>query len=358
MTADSNVASLAVREEADTGTALIRPAADLATIGRAFQEYQDLRLQLLDKKDDFQKIGNKSHPKKSAWRKLSTAFGVSLSIVTKEHTRDSNGRILRSEFVCRATASNGRFADGWGLCDIHEKCCEEGCTKGGNHKHCPASEGKTCSGARHFSHSEHDIPATAETRAKNRAASDLFGMGEVSAEEIMSAGEVHDSGGGSDYIEGEIVEDRPARGQTQRPSSQAGKDPNRLKTAIFNHPKFKALKGKPGWSITEISKLSPAGMAARLAELEGKPQAAQPPPTEAAAPAATTETETPEVDWSLERRIAFARDTIESMAGWKDKYEAIYGAVVEAAVMGNDLESLNDVLDHMRAEAAVEVVEQ
>jgi hypothetical protein len=145
---DSNVAALAVRDDPEvTGTALIRPAAGLDVIKEAFAEYQALRLQLLDKRDDFQRIGNKSHPKKSAWRKLSTAFGVSLSIVSKEHTRvhtQVGDRIVRSEFVCRATASNGRFADGWGLCDVHEKCCEEGCTKDVDkwgkktkHEHCP-----------------------------------------------------------------------------------------------------------------------------------------------------------------------------------------------------------------------------
>jgi hypothetical protein len=362
MMADSNVASLAVREE-PTGSSLIRPAADLATIKQAFGDYQLLCRELLDD-DDFQQIGSKKHPKKSAWRKLSIGMGVSLSNIRWEHTRDEKGRIVRSEFLARATASNGRFADGWGLCDIHEKCCEEGCTKRGGHKHCPAAQGQECSGVRHFSHAEHDIPATAETRAKNRAASDLFGMGEVSAEEILSPGEVHD-GLGSDYIDGEVVEDQPARQpKAQRPAS--GQDLNKLKTAIVNHPKFKALKGKPGWSITEISKLSPAGMAARLAELEGKPQGKpqaapeQPEPATVVTEAAAPETETPEIDWSLERKITFARDAIESMSGWEDKYKAIYGAVVEAAVMGNDLESLNDVLDHMRAEAAepAEVVEQ
>lgn len=351
MTADSNVAALAVRDDPGvTGTALIRPAADLATIKAAFAEYQALRMQLLEK-SDFQKIGRREHPKKSAWRKLSTAFGVSLSIVSKDHTREG-GRIVRSEFVCRATASNGRFAEGWGLCDVHEKCCEPGCTKGSGHFHCPARSGEECTGFRHFSHAEHDIPATAETRAKNRAASDLFGMGEVSAEEILGAGEVHD-GTGSDYIEGEVVEEQPAKGQ--RPSG----DPNKLKTTIFNHPKFKTRKGKPGWSIPEISKLSPAAMAAKLGELEGKPPA-QPAPEPVPEPASqATPTET-EIDWSLERKIAFARDTIEGTPGWEDKYKAIYGAVVEAAVMGQDLESLNDVLDHMRAEGAkpAEVVEQ
>jgi hypothetical protein len=189
-------------------------------------------------------------------------------------------------------------------------------------------------------------------------------MGEVSAEEIMSAGEVHDGPSG-DYIEGEVVEERPAQPtKAQRPAGgqagQAGQDPGKLKSAIFNHPEFKRHKGQAGWSIREISVLSPAAMAAKLAGLEGKPQPKpvpeQPEPTEAATP----EVETPEVDWSLERQITFARDTIESMAGWGDKYKAIYGAVVEAAVMGNDLASLNDVLDHMRAEAAkpAEVVEQ
>lgn len=54
-------------------------------------------------------------------------------------------------FVQRAIMPDGRFSDGWGGCTPVEK---------------------------RFAKPNHDVPATAETRAKNRACSDLFGIGE------------------------------------------------------------------------------------------------------------------------------------------------------------------------------------
>lgn len=165
---------------------LVRPAAPVNDIAVAFAEYQDLCRRLLDD-TDFQKIGDRKFPKKSAWRKLSVAMGVTLEIVDRIHSRDNAGRIISSEFVVRATAPNGRFADGWGSCNVFERCCQQPCPKAkwNSHNCCP----EDCSGRVHFSHAEHDVPATGETRAKNRAASDLFGMGEVSAEEIVGDGD-------------------------------------------------------------------------------------------------------------------------------------------------------------------------
>lgn len=59
------------------------------------------------------------------------------------------GQVKTARFVQRAILPSGRFADGWGSCSRGEKT---------------------------FSKPNHDIPATAETRAKNRACSDLFGI--------------------------------------------------------------------------------------------------------------------------------------------------------------------------------------
>src|ERR1700674_1112033 len=62
-------------------------------------------------------------------------------------------------FRVRAQAPNGRFTEAVAAGDSRE---------------------------RKFSHIEHDVQATAQTRAKSRAISDLIGAGEVSAEEMMS----------------------------------------------------------------------------------------------------------------------------------------------------------------------------
>lgn len=179
---ERSVASLAPAVIGHT-SALVVPAAGDAEIVEAFHRYQSLRTKLLVPAD-FQHIQGKEFPKKSAWRKLAVAFGVTFEIRDRVYERDGNRRIERAEFVVRAVAPNGRYVDGFGACDLYEKCCIPGCRKGGQHKHCAAKDG-TCPGSVHFSNSQHDVPATASTRAMNRAASDMFGFGAVSAEEIL-----------------------------------------------------------------------------------------------------------------------------------------------------------------------------
>lgn len=162
--------------------ALVRPAASVPEVLTAFTEYEDL-VHRITSNDDYQTIQGKRFPKRSALRKLGTAFGVSYEIRERIITREHH-QVIGAEFVVRATAPGGRFSDGWGACDVHEKCdrhypnCKDDCRK-----HCGGAEGG-CDGRKHFSKPEHDIPATAETRAKNRAASELFAMGQVSAEEV------------------------------------------------------------------------------------------------------------------------------------------------------------------------------
>lgn len=178
------------------GHTLVRPIAAEAEIVEAFNAYQHLCSTLLSA-DDYQSFsGGKSFRKKSAWRKLAVAMGVSCEIIDRSYERDG-GRIIRAEIVVRATAPNGRSWDGLGACDLFEKCCVQPCSKRSwnNHTCCDAN----CSGARHFSNPQHDLPATAATRATNRACADLFGFGEVSAEEIVDrgdgAGTEHRAGG-------------------------------------------------------------------------------------------------------------------------------------------------------------------
>lgn len=167
------------------GQTLVRPIAGEHEIVDAFNAYQHLCETLLAPADH-QQIGNKSFRKKSAWRKLAVAMGVSCEIVDRQYER-VGGRIVRAEIVVRATAPNGRSWEGLGACDLYEKCCIQPCSKRSwnNHTCCTAD----CTGARHFSNPQHDLPATAATRATNRACADLFGFGEVSAEEIIDRGD-------------------------------------------------------------------------------------------------------------------------------------------------------------------------
>ena len=144
-------------ELSPTTSALVRASGSTNDLIEAMAEYQELCVKLLDD-NDWQTIQNKRFPKRSAWRKLAVAYGVSFEIMDRTLFWDDEGALKAAEFIVRATAPNGRYADGWGACDVSERNAGRKAT--------------------------HDIPATAATRAKNRAAADLFGMGEVSAEEV------------------------------------------------------------------------------------------------------------------------------------------------------------------------------
>jgi hypothetical protein len=151
---------------------------------------------------DYQQIGRKRFRKRSAWRKLAGVFGVSVELVHLRYARDSDGNVLRAEATCRATAPNGRFQDGVGVCALSERGPSD----------------------RPFTKPEHDLPATAETRAKNRAIADLIAAGEVSAEEV--------GGGGADYGDEDtrsqghdVGAARTARSQPASSSSQPPREP-------------------------------------------------------------------------------------------------------------------------------------
>lgn len=201
-------------------SSLVQLTAPMADIVQAQAQYQEVCRALLDP-NDIQMIGQREFKKKSAWRKLGVAFGVSTQILSTTHERNERGRITRTEVVARATAPNGRFAEGIGACDLYERCCDpETCTKKTHwedsgrptgHVHCTEWPCKNV----HFSNPQHDIPATAATRATNRAAADLFGMGEVSAEEMTDNG----SGERAQDHADQPGQSRQSGGQTDRPPS-------------------------------------------------------------------------------------------------------------------------------------------
>lgn len=135
-------------------SAIVAPAVSVEVAVANFDAYQKLVSGLL-KAEDYQKIGDKQFKKKSAWRKLATAFNLNVVVVKEERKVYDDCFVF--EITARATAMNGRVMEGTGSCASNE---------------------------RKFAHTEHDVRATAETRAKNRAISDLIGAGEVSAEEV------------------------------------------------------------------------------------------------------------------------------------------------------------------------------
>lgn len=141
--------------------------------------YQELVERLLDE-SDYQQIGDKKAKKKSAWRKLATAFNISDEVVNEEITRDETNQIVSAKYYVRAVLPNGRSATAVGSCSIYDKIRYKGTPKYPADKETPSNfilRGR-------FSNAEHDVPSTAHTRAKSRAISDLIGAGEVSAEEM------------------------------------------------------------------------------------------------------------------------------------------------------------------------------
>jgi len=112
--------------------------------------------------DDYQRVGRGRFVKRSGFQKLATFYTLSTSIVSEHTDRDSDGRLVRHRAVVRATHPSGRYAEGDGSCSSDEPrfAKDEGRQK-----------------------LEHDLPATAVTRATNRAISNLVGFGQISAEE-------------------------------------------------------------------------------------------------------------------------------------------------------------------------------
>lgn len=144
-----------------------------------WEQYQELTRRLLND-TDYQKIGNKQFKKKSAWRKYARAFNITDRVTFEEISRFDDGFPRYARLRVEARAMNGRTAEADQECHVTERCCVQPCSKRTwkGHECC-----RECDGKRHWSHAG-DLPATALTRAKNRAISDLIGAGEVSAEEM------------------------------------------------------------------------------------------------------------------------------------------------------------------------------
>lgn len=180
--------ALAIRQQPGA-VGILRPADTLDAIADAFKQYQAVCERILTK-DDYQEYEGKPRKKKSAWRKLATAFNVSTEIMAKEVLRGADGRsVVMAEVRVRASTNGGRQSEALGSCDVNEKCCAiargQKCHKAAWKGHYCCQNG--CDGRRHWSHPDHDIISTAQTRATNRAIADLIGCGEVSAEEIIDS---------------------------------------------------------------------------------------------------------------------------------------------------------------------------
>lgn len=134
---------------------IVRPAVSAVQAAAAWQEFQMLKRAVIDK-TDIQRIQGKDFIKKSGWRKLAQYFNLTDDIVQEVREPIGEGEWVWTIKV-KCIAANGRYTVGVGKCASNE---------------------------RKFAHVEHDTYATAHTRAKNRAISDMIAAGEVSAEEL------------------------------------------------------------------------------------------------------------------------------------------------------------------------------
>lgn len=173
----------------------------------------------------------KEFKKKSAWRKLGRAFQVSTTITRRSaHWEDDpllplGYRHFTAEYEVRASFPWGQFTEGAGACSTREgrfwmdgvpcplcegptwdnreppggypekqawkaklapfTCRDKAC---GGHVDDPDAESERRPNPTLWGKAEHDVRGTAETRATNRAISNLIAAGEVSAEEVNGGG--------------------------------------------------------------------------------------------------------------------------------------------------------------------------
>ncbi len=138
----------------ETEQIVLKPVSSIENIIWAYREYNRLKDSLLIE-TDYQLIKGKKCIKKSWFRKLATAFGISTEIVREN--RINFEKYFVYEITVRATSPSWRYSEACASCASNEK---------------------------EFSHLENDVRATAQTRWTNRAIADLIGSWEVSAEEL------------------------------------------------------------------------------------------------------------------------------------------------------------------------------
>lgn len=135
---------------------LLKPVTDVKEAVKTWDEYQSLRDKLAGP-GDFVDIQGKKHPCKQFANKLSRFFGLSVGI-QRQWKEDLPDTSFTWHIIAIAIGPNGQARQGDGHCNSKE---------------------------RGFAHIQHDVFATAVTRAKNRAILELVGFGECSAEEIQ-----------------------------------------------------------------------------------------------------------------------------------------------------------------------------
>ena len=134
------------------------PVASAEDLVEAMKRFEEIKGKLLVRDRDTYTIENVERIRKSGWRKLALAFGVSDEIVREDVVHDTTD----PSYLCvhtrvKAWARGGRTVEGTGTASSRE---------------------------RKFAHLEHDLHALAHTRAKSRAIADMLGSSDLVAEEL------------------------------------------------------------------------------------------------------------------------------------------------------------------------------
>jgi hypothetical protein len=139
---------------------LVSPA-DPKRVLEVMRRFEEFKRQALTPNDFVMlEIGKEKKPyiKKSGWMKYALACQLNLEKRDERVEEHPDGSKV-FHYTYRAVAPNGRYADAVGSASSTEKV---------------------------FTHPDHDVRALAQTRACNRAISNLVAGGEVSAEEMIS----------------------------------------------------------------------------------------------------------------------------------------------------------------------------
>ncbi|MEM2002163.1 MAG: hypothetical protein QXT77_05930 [Candidatus Methanomethylicaceae archaeon] len=189
---------------------LVSPPISTEEVLDHFKKIQDLKQRLVDLKTDVIKIAEKPYILKSGWRKLAFAFNLSDEII-REEKESKDGETIYRIWV-RVTAPNGRSVVAVGCASSVE---------------------------RKFTHEAHDPYALAHTRAKNRAISDILGLGEVSAEEMFGTDE-------KPIVDVTITTSVPASAPASVPTSQTTIPKTSPTTVTVSDRPTKILDAPPG----------------------------------------------------------------------------------------------------------------